>query len=290
MGQRIFWWATPDFLIGLNAQNELNVHNINLKIFERLHQEGTTLLCVITGVAFFCRQDRLLGIPLPSTLLMFGFLLTLFYAPFSKNLFFVSVEQGLLLLFIVFALVSRQAKWVIAAAATLALELAVFYVNYRGIAHPGEFYEVREYLFGIACLFYAFELWLAQRRRPAIPWTPFTRLKLPGGRIPFWLATCSMVIAGSIGLAVLQYVSARAEATATEETYQSIMAGEPVVRSNFDIYLIGNRLIYFREFRASSCILFPSIPTICLTIESNTALITSTITLTGMACALAGNA
>ena len=264
-GQRIFGFATPDFLMSLNAQQEFNVHNIAATAtFEIIYRNGALILCMVTSAAFFCRKDRLLGIPLPSILLMLGFLLILSYnsgvnyrefagfGVFKFLGFIVFKEKGLLLLLLVFALLSGQVKWVVAPAATLALVLALSYVNYHNVYFHGDAYlgsmaEVREYLFGMGCLFYCLELLPAQGRLAAISRTSFSGLKLPGGRIPFWMMTCRLVIAGSIGLMFFGYFSAMSGTAAFKEAYRSITAGEPVVRSDFDVYLSEDSLIYVKE-------------------------------------------
>ena len=166
--------------------------------------------------------------------------------------FIVYKEKGLLLLLLIFALLSGQVKWVVAPAATLALVLALSYVNYHhvyfhGDAYLGSLWEVREYLFGMGCLFYCLELLPAQGRLAAISRTSFSALKLPGGRIPFWMMTCRLVIAGSIGLMFFVYFNAMSRTAAIEEAYRSITAGEPVVRADFDVYLSENELIYVKE-------------------------------------------
>ena len=265
-GQRIFGFATPDFLMHLNEQKEFTVHNIANKLFDIIWLNGTLILCMTTSAAFFCRKDRLFGIPLPSIPLMLGFLIVISYESganlrelsgesFREYLvgvkrsfgFILIEEKGLLLLFLIFTLLSRQLELIIASAATLALVLALTYVNYHGNDDVGSVYEMREYLLGIGCLFYSLELLLAQGRLAAISRTSFSGLKRPVGRIPFWLMTCSVVVAGSIGLMLLEHFNARAKAAAIEEAYRSITAGEPVVRSNFDVWLIENELAYVKS-------------------------------------------
>ena len=83
-GQRIFGFATPDFLMRLNQQKEFTVHNIVNGMFEIIWLNGTLILCAITSAAFFCRKDRLFGIPLPSILLMLGFLIITSYDSASR--------------------------------------------------------------------------------------------------------------------------------------------------------------------------------------------------------------
>ena len=210
-GQRIFGFATPDFLMLMNQQKEFNVHNINNQMFSRIYLNGTLILCMVTSAAFFFRKDRVFGIPLPSIPLMLGFLIIIsHHSGTNVGGFLDYIAFGkimLLLLFSIVTLLSGQVKLFIAPAATSALVLALSYMNYHRV-YPisvvalgrHSLNEVCEYLFGIGCLFYCLELALAQGRFAAIPRAPFTALKLPGRRIPFSLMTYSLVIAGSIGL------------------------------------------------------------------------------------------
>ena len=283
-GQRIFGFATPDFLMHLNESKEFNVHNIANDAFTLIWLNGTLILCMITGAAFFCQKDRVFGIPLPSIPLMLGFLIMISYASganftdyfgnsFRENLRLIRIslgfifieEKGLLIFFLIFGLFSGHVKLVIASSATLALVLVLAYLNYHSMAVKvdienlygieslydlrvnGSLFEVREYLFGIGCLFYCLEILLARERLTAIPRAPFTALKLPARWIPSWVMTCSLVIAGSIGLMFFVYLNATAKTAAIEEAYRSIRAGEPVVRSSFDVYLIENQLVYVKE-------------------------------------------
>ena len=270
-GQRIFGFATPDFLMPLNAQQEFNVHNINQRMSDVLWLNGVLILCMVTSTAFFCRKDRLFGIPLPSIPLMLGFLLILSYdsaenlrdylphpegyiVGITQYFGYIVIEQVglLLLLFLIFALLSGKSNLVIASTATLALVLALTYLNYNHAsyiseANAGDLWEVREYLFGIGCLFYCLQLLTAQGRLAAISRASFSSLKPAGGRIPFQPMTCRLVIAGSIGLMLFVYFNAMSRTAAIEEAYRSITAGEPVVRSDFDVYLSENELIYVKE-------------------------------------------
>ena len=151
-------------------------------LFDLIYLNGTLILCMVTSAAFFCRKDRLFGFPLPSILLMLGFLVILSYETgvnfrglIGENFreyvmdirrsfgLIVIEEKVLLLLFFIFTLVSGQIKMIIASGATLALVLAFTYVNFHGDASTGSLYEVREYLFGICCLFYSVELLMTQR-------------------------------------------------------------------------------------------------------------------------------
>ena len=203
-GQRIFGFATPGFLMRLNEQEEFTVHNIVNGMFEIIWLNGTLILCMTTSAAFFFRKDRIFGIPLPSIPLMLGFLIMISYASGANLMehsgrdlsgflslvrtslgFIVIDEKGLLILFLIFALFSGHVKLIIVASATLALVLALTYVNYLRNVNVGSLFEVREYLFGICCLFYCLEILLDRGRFAAIPRAPFRGPGPPGGRIPF---------------------------------------------------------------------------------------------------------
>ncbi len=258
-GQRLFGFATPEFLKTVNTQDEFNVHNINLtlvKLVLKVVDFGPVLLCLVTSAAFFCRQRTVLGIPVPSLPLLFGFLVMDSYwiayrGPVGWEMFFdPSFVSGrakiLLFLFVIYSLLSRQPRLFMVAGATVTLVLASSYINVSHDSH--DLMEVKEYLFGLLCLFYSGELWLAQGVRgrwPASFRVSFAGLKLPAIRTPFLLTMCSLVMAGSIGLVFFEYFGSEYRAL-----YSSIVSGTvgaPVVRSDFDVYLLRDRLIYFKE-------------------------------------------
>ena len=297
-GQRIIGFATPDFLIDLNRQGESNVHNIDTLRIASHVRYGILLLCTVTCAAFFCRKGSVFGIPLPSILLMSGFLVAVTYyaAPNSalglgllldRNYIF-STSRHLLLLLVIYAMFSRQTKEFAAGVSIVTLVVAIRYVNRNVNFSSGRLLEVEEYLFGIICLFYALELLLAQESARRNLAALLNGIKLPGGRIPLpgsifnpprpllprkgesitikadgrnfakilpvravlrepWLTVCALVILCSIGLALLQYFNARTESADFPERYRSITTGEPVVRSNFNVYLVGNELTYLKE-------------------------------------------
>ena len=258
-GQRLFGFATPEFLKTVNAQDEFNVHNINLTLVVmalKVVNFGTVLLCVVTSAAFFCRQRTVLGIPVPSLPLMFGFLVMAGYWTEYRGLvgwetffdpsFLSGKDKILLFLFVVYSLLSRQPRLFMVAGATLTLALASSYINMSHDSH--DLMEVKEYLFGLLCLFYSGELWLAQGvrgRGPASFRVSFAGLNRPAIRTPFLLTMCSLVMAGSIGLGFFEYFGSE-----HRSLYSSIASGtigDPVVRSDFDVYLLRDRLIYFKE-------------------------------------------
>ncbi len=282
-GQRILGFGTPDFLLGWNEQGEFNAHNIESYTVNVVVRNLALLLCTVTCAAFFCRKDTLVGIPLPSILLVFGFLASVAYNTrgfgeldysFLFNSDFIFARgRNLLLLFVIWALLSGQSKRCSGAVvATAAILLASWVVNRS--SGTGQQPEVVEYLLGILGLCYALELLLAQaparrridllvaglnlreRRQSAAVSNDSPNLakavpaRIGKGLREPWLTVCALAIVCSTGLMFWQYFDARAEAADFEERYRSITtgaAGEPVVRAIFDAYLIGNELTYFKE-------------------------------------------
>ena len=248
-GQRIFGFATPD-LMGLNAHKPFNVHNNtagSAAAWEDIRQNGTLLLCMVTGAAFFCRKDKLFGIPLPSVLLVLGFLMVMsIHSGQVQILPFVFVREKELLFVVIYALLSKQGRLFMITVATAALVVAVSYVEHQFTPPYAGLQELNEYLFSIVCLFYSLELLLAQGRLAVISWVPFTGLKLLDGR-SFWLMICSLFIGGSIGLTFFAYSTARDKTATFMEAYRSVRSAEPVIRSDFDVYLMRNQMIYVKE-------------------------------------------
>ena len=250
-GQRIFGFVTPDFLMDVNWQGEFNVHNVHTVKWRRLRQDGPLLLCMVTGAAFLCRKDRLFGIPLPSVPLVLGLLvgLSLSQSPGTdvSLVSLVFMREKALLFVAIYAWLSKQGRVFMVTVASAVFVLAVSYVEHRVVVHPwrvdGEWYEC---LLGIVCLFYSLELLLAQRRLSARSRAPFTRLNL-SDKWSVWLMICSVLIGGSIGLVLFGYEAVGARTAALMDAYRAVRSAEPVIRSDFDVYLMRNQLVYLKE-------------------------------------------
>ncbi len=273
-GQRIFGFATPDFLASVNNQNEFNVHNIDLHSMHKIHEYGTLALCVLTCAALFSRKDSLFRIPLPSILLMLSFIVMMTHRyPNSLSLYFIFQREILLLtLLLAYALISERYKLLIATASTVAIVIALSYVNITYIDRYGIYdlqpiIEPREYMLSICCIFYSLELLLAQKAARNKLGEMFDRISLSirpswlqprdtrapeagtvAGFMPYiFPAASALVILASIGLTVLQYNIKKIEHNRFESTYQSLLSRDPEARSNFDIYLEENQLIYLKQ-------------------------------------------
>ena len=265
-GQRIFGFATPGFLLDVNNQKEFNVHNTDIgqDIFKFI-APVTLFSCIVSLSAFFCRKDKLFGIPLSSIFLILCFLVVHSWIPlptvsFSiRNPFMFKNAIMLFPILIIFLFFSGKRILCITSVATLMFVLAHAYTYWNSQFHPEPYtHEVFEFLFGLICFFYAFELFFAHGCRVAWFGTPFHGGKESGGRVGFGNSSrmnvrlsmikggCALIVAGSIGLSVLGYFGPDRAAAVVEEGYSRIKVAEPIIRSVFDVYLIENQLIYFK--------------------------------------------
>ena len=271
-GQRIIGFETPDFLADSNSQGEFNIHNLYSTgvVFSKFPVVALTL-GIVACAAFFCRKDRIFGLPSPPILLTLSFLSTMSYTYYGTEYFpdlwklIKSDHRGLLLLLLVFALLQRNGRLFITVAATLALALATAYLS----SHTGlpRLWEAREYLFSLCCFFYALHVLLAQRAaRQKIASSvaafksaaalPSIRIKSPAGItgnyvrgrfLTSWTSVCAVIIAGSIGLVLTGHLEYLSDIAAFRKTYSLSQSNEPNARSNFDVYLVENELHYFKQ-------------------------------------------
>ena len=277
-GQRIIGFETPRFLMDLNLHRETNIHNIpNFAVIFQNQKELIFMLGIVGCAAFFCRKDRIFGIPSPQILLTLALLTMMSYAykgggDFSNFLkLILSWNRGLLLILLMFALFSRNAGLFIATTASLSLTIATAYLSYQN-SHL-TFWEPREYLFSLTSFFYALATLLDQgvaRQKIAaiatalkpVAGLPFTRITLyflpinsgklfkgikRKGHLTAWMAICALIIAGSVGLAFRVRIDDMVDAAAFRETHSLTRTAEPAARSNFDMYIDGRYLHYFRQ-------------------------------------------
>ena len=281
-GQRIIGFETPAFIANLNYQGEFNIHNIhevNYPIFDRLW-EVIYALGLAGCAVFFCRKERILGIPTPPILLTLSLLVTMSYTYLGipELSYFLNTilswQRGLFLLLLIFALFSRNAMLFAAAAASLSIALAIAYLSthYDGIWY---FRELSEYIFGLIAFFYALIALQDQEAarqkiaaavakigiKPTVAFPPI-RINLPSffptskgkffneikrGYLTPWTAFCALTIAGSVVPAAMLYFDVRADAAAFKETRMLAQTVVPIARSDFDVYLNGRDLHYFKQ-------------------------------------------
>ena len=235
-GQRIFLFETPDYLREINLQGEFNLHNIEgwQGLSYRGWRTSIQLFCIATAAAYCSRKASVLGVPFPSILTMFCFLVVYAYRPrdiidsFPTSI--VSSHYMLLLFFVAYALFSRNIRlFVLSVFFLSAVVLEQFILHEFAIQRVSKsalrpVWEAKEYLLSIACFVYAAEI--LARRRP--------RGRQAGvlgrpGRFTLLLAVALVLVGSGVVYAVNSITSARNLTAAT--------SGERVARGVFDVYL-----------------------------------------------------
>ena len=283
-GQRIIGFETPDFLTDLNE--EFNIHNIKSNqwtwvLYFLTKKEAIFGLCLAACAAFFVQKNRVLGIPFLPITLTLAILITLshFYRNFGSIINFESLalsdHRGLFLLLLMVALLSMSARTFIAVAASFSVSLYADYAFHHSwsyhIYYRGTHDEQSEYLFSVCCLFYAMMALLDQRtarqkiaasvaalksatalpsiriKSPPPPSQNITSLQESKRRLTPWTAICALIIAGSVGLALMTHLHYRADVAAFQETLLLTRTAGPAARSNFDVYIDGRDLRYFKQ-------------------------------------------
>ena len=241
-GQRIFGFDTPEYLMNINVQNEFTIHNIKIgkhylvSVFGRIHQYGTFVFCIIIFVAFSCNKKQFFGIPLPSIPLMLGFLVML-SSTFGN--YHLIMEDELLSFFIIYTLLSKQITLMLYATATMILITVVPY-TYRhdnGIIYS---VEIQEFLLGLCCFFYSLELLYGQRSANLFLFKD--SLKTMFSHIS-WIC----VMYGSIYLVFLKLSQPEMILHDQWETIRFLKKSDPIIHSNYDIYLKEKSLVYVKD-------------------------------------------
>lgn len=274
-GQRIIGFETPASLIDINSQRAFNIHNIpevNTVVFGTLWNVSYVL--GIAGLAaFFCHKERVLGVQAPPILLILSLLLMITYdttegwvfPDFMRSILFW--QRGVYLLLLIFALFSRNAMLFVTTTASMSITLSIGYLDQHNRILAG---ELLEYMFSLIVLFYALialpdqgaarrmvtEAVDAFKPAAALP-SIHINYKFPSrqiratfssaGYLTPWTAFCALIIASSLGSASVVYFDSQADVAAFKETHMLAQTVDPTARSNFDLYLVGRDLRYFKQ-------------------------------------------
>lgn len=167
-GQRIFSIETPEALSAINYQRELNIHNINKRIFQRGFRHLTTVLVFISAIAFFLKKERIQGVLVPDTLLVYAFLLMPAYTSYREIIPEYHLGQITLLFYVVYFIRSADKKMTAATIITIAIIVfvCIVHLNFNHLFQSNDTAEVREYLFSLACLTYSLTLLKDARQLP----------------------------------------------------------------------------------------------------------------------------
>ena len=269
-GQRIFGFATPDFLAGLNAAGEANIHNIPaaqrlVGDFPEVYRRGGIALAVVGAAALARGKAAWGGLPLPSLPVILALLIIAAEAGDNQLLRYLPFNQtGVILLFLlVWGGWTRDFRLLLAAGATLAVLLILATLNWYMPSYYHSFYEAREYLAGLAGLLYAVQVAGATlaagrgagiRRRVKDGWGRLSRgrgmragAERQGwvGGYGSWLAVSLLIVAVSLGLPLLYGQGA----AANQGYYAALPAAvEPAARTEFyTLYVADGELHYLGE-------------------------------------------
>ena len=160
-GQRIFDLATPDYLSSVNEQDELNFHNINKRFFDRLLDRATIIFVFISSFLLYKKKEKTLGIKNPDIFVICSFAITPFYTQNTQLDFYHFIYVPLVGLF-VFALKNKQKSFLFPLAFTLMLSLIIIIIhttyNHLFPWHNNSANELRDFLFYLSCVAYAYEI------------------------------------------------------------------------------------------------------------------------------------
>ena len=160
-GQRIFDLATPDYLSSVNEQDELNFHNINKRFFDRLLDRATIIFVFISSFLLYRKKEKTLGIQNPDIFVICSFAITPFYTQNTQLDFYHFIYVPLVGLFVI-ALKNKQKSFLFPLAFTLMLSLIIIIIhttyNHLFPWHNNSANELREFLFYLSCVAYAYEI------------------------------------------------------------------------------------------------------------------------------------
>ena len=250
-GQRIFGFETPDYLRDINFQNEFNVHNIEWAIapISQGYRTGILFLCVATSAAYFSRKSSLFGIPFPSILTMYCFLLVFAYRPHDiVGQFPLSIVTNHNILFLVFAAYALYLQKIrlltlsVVFLSAVLLQKSILYM-FTIYMFARTYWEASEYLLSVACAVYAVELFLTlaahtRSRR----FTLSSRLRN---------ALFVLFIGGNLAYVAgfVWYTLGRLDLMPVDD-YMARLVGKnspPIIRSDWDVYLVEDSLIYAKD-------------------------------------------
>ncbi len=159
-GQRIFNFKTPEKLLIINNQNELNIHNIDKKLFDRLVGRVTILFIIIATYFYTRNKKQIWGIILPDGLLISAFAIVPFYHQYNSLSFgFYHLVYIPLIALLIYSVWFKNKKILFVSIFTIIISLVLFYLhrkyNYLFPANKNSANEVREYLLSLVCFYYS---------------------------------------------------------------------------------------------------------------------------------------
>lgn len=162
-GQRLLGFGTPEELKEINAQNEVNLHNIDKKFFDRALDRGTIFGVLLGVILLIFRKTHISRIPLPDFYLLLAFGLTPFYHEYNIGVDFFALLYLPFLFLLGYAGYHKQYGLLIITILTILITVALWSLhttfNDAFPDHLNSANEYREYLFAACCAFYGWYIW-----------------------------------------------------------------------------------------------------------------------------------
>lgn len=158
-GQRIFNIQTPEYLSHINDQNELNIHNINKKFFDRVLDRFTIIFTVIGSVLVLFKKDVVFGVKKPDILIICAFAITPFYEQ-NNELDFYHIQYLPLIGLLIYSIINKFkiSAFVLTATLIISFLIPIMHTKFNHLfpSHNNSADEYREFLFCLCCLFYSY--------------------------------------------------------------------------------------------------------------------------------------
>jgi hypothetical protein len=163
-GQRIFGVDTPEYLLEINDQNELNFHNIDKKFFDLLVDRATIIFVFMGTFLILLRQKSILNIPAPELPLVCAFAITPFFIQYNNpSLDFFHLQYFALMALLYYSFKNRKFNdlQIVIMSIFISLLIPVVHIYFNDLfpEHNNSANEYREFLFGLCCMFYAVHIY-----------------------------------------------------------------------------------------------------------------------------------
>lgn len=158
-GQRIFDIKTPQYLLEINDQDELNFHNIDKKFFDRLLDRLTIVFVLIGAVFLILKKPSYLKLKTPDLYIICSFALTAFYKQ-DMTWDFFHLSYVPLILISIYSFRKRIPSYMITTLVTLLMTVFIHWThnNYGHLfpKHNNSADEFKEFMFCFCVMTYSY--------------------------------------------------------------------------------------------------------------------------------------
>tara|TARA_B110000208_G_C11617045_1_gene375775 strand:+ start:66 stop:788 length:723 start_codon:yes stop_codon:yes gene_type:complete len=160
-GQRIFDIPTPEYLLKINDQNELNFHNINKRFFDRILDRLTIIFVIVGSIYFLKNKNKILGLKAPNLYVICAFSITPFYRQ-NLELNFLHIIYLPLIIILIYSLIKKIKNNIKPIIITLIMTFIIQFIHTKfGYLFPSSnnsANEFKEFMFCLCILIYSYEI------------------------------------------------------------------------------------------------------------------------------------